>query len=201
MNDEELIKRRPLKLTPERARKLRADRITTGGLLSADEQYWWETAERAPFGGIVIGREGNPYLVRVYLTPERVDEGGPSKAMYLHYFVRGDADLNPHNHPHDRSESLILTGGYTEFSYRPDTGQRQYGVMPPNLVTVFKPGDWNRGLAAETFHRVELHEPDKGCWTLFIAGRRRQPSDGTDWGFWDLQQHEFVPWGAYPLQH
>lgn len=178
-----------LLLTPELCAELRAQRVTTGGELSCLESSLWETAAQAPFGGIVIGRAGEPYLMRVYLLPKSKADG-PDMTLYLHYFIRGDSDPNPHNHPRKSAQSLILTGGYTEFEYTP-----QLSLTP--RVHVREPGSWNRGLTHSRYHRVELLEPKKGCWTLFIAGRRLHPSDGTDWGFWDLKANCHIPWGAY----
>lgn len=178
-----------LDLTPALAAELREQRIAAGGKLSALEESLWTTAQNAVFGGTVIGRAGDPYLMRVYLMPKRQDDG-PETTVYLHYFLRGDSDPNPHNHPWKSAQSLVLTGGYTEYSYAP-----QFSLAP--CVEVWEPHSWNRGLSHSRYHRVELLEPKKGCWTLFIAGRRLHVADGTDWGFWDLKANCHIPWGSY----
>ena len=112
---------------------------------------------------------GQPYLLRVYITPDsdRWREWLPG--VYLHYFFRGDSRGKMHNHPWSRAVSLILTGGYTEERLAPGgTVQRRR----------FAPGDVNR-LERDTFHRVDLD--GGGCWTLFITGQRElgiDPEDG-----------------------
>lgn len=161
------------------------------GSISKTEESLWDTALFSTHGGVLIGREGNPYLLRVYLLPEGIRQD--TIGLYLHYFLRGDTDKNPHNHPWDYSESTILTGGYTEYVM-----ERQW---PPPLVqsfvkTTYEPGSTNH-IHNTTYHRVELLDPKRGCWTLFRAGKRLCESNGTDWGFFDLKTKQHVPWGMY----
>lgn len=112
---------------------------------------------------IICGEQG-PYLSR-YTVSERAD----GSHVYLHFFHRGDADRELHNHPWAGS-SLILAGGYIE--------ERREGEA----------GDTNV-LAPDTFHRVDLLRPDDGCWTLFTTGPKAQ-----SWGFWDRDTGVFTEW-------
>ena len=43
-------------------------------------------------------------------------------------------------------------------------------------------------LEGDTFHRVDLLYPKKGCWTLFELEPREQP-----WSFWDRNTGETLP--------
>jgi hypothetical protein len=152
-----------------------------------EENSLWHKAITAPYGGIVIGREDQPYLLRAYLLPERVGKTS-MPGMYLHYFVRGDDDPNPHNHPWLSAKSLILTGGYTEQRLNTDGGY---------LVQKFLPGSWNT-IHSSTYHKVELLYPELGCWTAMTTAPRIKPSDGYDWGFFDMDQRKHIPWKEYP---
>ncbi len=115
--------------------------------------------------------EKSPYLGRYYLLrrrwlPKMVRDRAHS--VYLHYFYRGDSDIELHNHPWGVSISLILTGGYVE------ERRTDHGVVTRRI----RPGSINI-IRAHDFHRVTLLKPAKGSWTLFVAGPRTQ-----DWGFW-----------------
>lgn len=169
----------------EEVRALKEQRIRTGGELTPFEESLWEAAECSPFGGRVLCRSGDPYLLRVHLTPGYLVLD--SSRIYLHYFVRGDLDPSPHNHPFAEAKSVILTGGYKEFRCR--------GVHRTE-ITEYEEGMVNQ-ISHHTFHRIELLDPARGCWTLFVAGRRVQASDGEDWGFLDMETHKVIPWGSY----
>jgi hypothetical protein len=159
--------------------------------LSLLERRYWDIAERAPFGIRLIEDEKNgPYLLRVYLTPENRKKSLLLPRLYLHYFFRGDLDREVHNHPWRRARSLILTGGYTEYRW-----DRQLRRMSERL---YLPGMVNR-INRNDFHRVELVDPEAGCWTLFCSHGRVGPSDGKDWGFLNTTNGLFTPWGQYVM--
>ena len=133
-----------------------------------------------------IVTDGRPYLTRWYLWPRGPRTGGKTGddatpaspfAVFIHFFHRGDEDRDQHNHPWDVSASLILTGGYRE-----ERGES---------VRVIKPGMINV-LYKDTFHRVDLLQPKKGCWTIFVAGHNIQ-----NWGFKDRETGKFIPWQKY----
>lgn len=130
-------------------------------------------AARAPYGQHPIRHEdGSPYLTRMYLTPER--NRWLRKRAYLHCIHSSDADRELHNHPWQSSVSLILTGGYREYRWDPKNNQVRERVLLP--------GDVNR-IGRHDFHRLELLEPERGCWTLFVAGEQAPEPEGKRWGF------------------
>jgi hypothetical protein len=166
------------------------------------EKQLWRIAKMAPYGGMYIPLTGeDPYLLRIYLTPggarlhlplglkKDVDHGvGAGARPYLHYFFRGDGDKEFHNHPWRVSYSWILAGGYVEHKLNPKTREIE--------KRVFRPGAFNV-IRREDYHWVELLDPKAGCWTLFLSVDRLQKSDGTDWGFLDIETGEYTPWGEY----
>lgn len=130
-----------------------------------------------------IVTDGKPYLTRWYLWPGAPRTGGdqvtPNSpfAIFIHFFHRGDGDRDQHNHPWENSVSLILTGGYRE-----ERGD-EVRTLRPGMINV---------IGMDDFHRVDLLEPKKGCWTLFVAGKGVQ-----DWGFRLQGSKKFVPWREY----
>lgn len=175
------------------------------------EQKLWDLAEAESFEPtrIITTNDkvlADPYLMRVYLTPEReelerslVNLGLPSAYArlmrhtprpYLHYFFRGDDDRAYHNHPWKRSLSLILVGGFIEHVWNFD--------LKRPLSRLHKPGElyW---LKRGTYHRAELL-PGKKCWTLFTSMGRVQASDGQDWEFYDPETGTYTPWGEWTAE-
>lgn len=130
-----------------------------------------------------IETDGKPYLTRWYVWPpgprtadDKVTPASPF-AIFIHHFHRSDADRDQHNHPWSVSASLILKGGYRE-----ERG---------DYMRTFKPGSVNV-IHAEDYHRVDLLDPKKGCWSLFVAG----PNVGS-WGFRNADTGEHIPWRQY----
>lgn len=127
----------------------------------------------------------DPYLKRFDLFRRDRIEGRFSELwvpdVHPHYFYRGDDDHELHNHPWEFAFAIILTNGYVEqrrvFGPRGEITirEREY---PPLSVNVIRAND---------FHKVQLLDPTRGCWTLFFAWRRMQ-----DWGFWHPDTGEFV---------
>ncbi len=132
---------------------------------------------------ITRGWQGEPYLERYYLFRRRMlPFRAPSwlPGIYLHHFlVDDDADL--HNHPWD-ALSLILSGGYREWRLKDDGDQVCRNVLP---------GELNR-IHPKDFHRVELLDQNKGCWSLFFYGSRKQ-----SWGFWDPVKAQVTHWRTH----
>lgn len=171
------------------------------------EEKFWELAEEARYGTRVITTNdqvlADPYLMRVYLTPERekLQEqlsslGVPAAYAnyirymprpYLHYFFRGDDDRAYHNHPWKRSLSFILIGGYIEHVWNFELKRSLSRLFTPGKVNYLKRG---------TFHRAELL-PGEKAWTLFVSTGRVQAADGTDWDFYDPETDTFTPWGKW----
>jgi hypothetical protein len=126
-------------------------------------------AERLPLRVILDDDGTSPYLSRNYLL-HVLRERLPG--VFLHFFHRGDHYRELHNHPWDWSLALVLTGGYREERVEGRDGERVVKTVKPWRINF---------LRAETYHRVELLDPEQGAWTLFIAGPKRQ-----DWGFLDV---------------
>lgn len=129
-----------------------------------------------------IENEHSVYMER-YRIHGWVPKDGPdalrSINMYLHHFLRSDADDALHNHPWS-GVSIILTGGYSE--------ERLVGPAKEMQITRTKygPGDVNV-IGKDDYHRVDLLEAD--CWTLFVTGQKEQ-----SWGFVDRVTGAFTPW-------
>jgi hypothetical protein len=114
---------------------------------------------------VVIRVEGRPYLTRWILFRTTWF------SVYLHHFHASDQRAEFHNHPWKWAFSLILAGGYTE--------ERVEWPETPITVDTFLPWDINR-LDEYTFHRVDLLDEYRGCWSLFVMGPRIKK-----WGFLD----------------
>lgn len=174
------------------------------------ERKLWDIAEKAPLGGgLPGGSELDPYLLRVYVSPRdpqfrwlwaklqrfardlgeyepALFQGVPH--LYLHHFFRGDADAAVHNHPWQFSMSLILTGGYVEERWDPETKSLRTRHCYPGDINVIRASD---------YHRVVLKHPDRGCWTLFLSTNRVEEKNGYDWGFLDPKTEKYTPWGEF----
>lgn len=124
---------------------------------------------------VITDDYGDPYLGRIYLVHvlRSVLPG-----VFLHYFFRGDHDRELHNHPWHWAVSLVLTGGYVEYRMEGKDGAVTRRVIRPLSLNLIR---------KDTFHRVELLEPGKGAWTLFIAGKRA----AEPWGFIDMATRTF----------
>jgi hypothetical protein len=134
--------------------------------------------------------DGNPYLTRWYLWPgkprskdkpknaddDQVTPDAPF-AVFIHFFHRSDKDRDQHNHPWDKSIALILKGGYVE-----ERGDAR---------RTFKPGMINV-ITKDDYHRVELLDPKRGSWSLFVAGKNIG-----SWGFRDTETGKHIHWRDY----
>lgn len=168
----------------------KAERSTLDDLL-------WRIAKWAPFGATIIdtGNKEDPYLLRVYLTPERerLTEYFGTKLsnalprVYLHRFFRGDEDRAVHSHPWRHAVSLILTGGYEEFRWMPLTREFEVRHLTPGKINYIRRND---------YHRVELYAK-QGCWTLFLSMGRVMESNGKDWNFLNTDTGVTIPWGDW----
>lgn len=138
-------------------------------------------ASKLPSTTITVG--GKPYLTRCYLFGKDRTWGN----IYLHRFHSSDQGDELHNHPWEWSVSLILSGGYSE-EFREGDGRETWWVNRREK----RPGELNF-IRAGDFHRVDLHDEEKGAWTLFFAGPRTK-----DWGFWDRHTKEFKDWRLNP---
>jgi hypothetical protein len=145
-------------------------------------------------------RARETYLERYYLVkPPRMpdgsypfrDDGTPRDGIIwaegwgyvLHHFRRGDEARETHSHPWAWCASIILVGGYREERLRLE--------WPEVRVRVLRPGSVNF-LRHDDFHRVDLLDEERGCWTLFVHGPKMQ-----GWGFLDRDTREFTPWREF----
>lgn len=126
---------------------------------------------------VIANDEGDPYLLRVYLTPDADWWRRWLPGVYLHHFYRSDADRELHNHPWEWALAFILRGGYVEEYQQQDSWLGVRLGKPWIEKRTFRPGSLNV-ITPRTFHRVELLDPDRGAWSLFVAGPRYR-----DWGF------------------
>jgi hypothetical protein len=138
-------------------------------------------ASKLPSTTITIN--GKPYLTRCYLFGKDRAWGN----VYLHHFHSSDQGDELHNHPWEWGLSLILAGGYSE-EYRKGDTRDEWHVARREKG----PGELNLIRCAH-FHRVDLHDEEKGAWSLFFTGPRTQ-----DWGFWDRHTKEFKDWRLNP---
>jgi hypothetical protein len=76
----------------------------------------------------------------------------------------------------------------------PHGPERTAADLPPLNIRrrEIKPGRFNL-IRSFDFHRVDLHDEEKGAWTLFFTGRRNK-----DWGFLDRRTKEFKDWRTNP---
>lgn len=109
----------------------------------------------------LITRNGAPYLERYYLG-----RLGPLTA-YLHRFVSGDGDPEPHDHPW-HAAALVLTGEYTELRCQLSGAD--------GLACLTRPVRWINSIRKHDIHQIVRARPE--TWTLFVHGRIRKK-----WGF------------------
>lgn len=133
-----------------------------------------------------ISKDGIPYLTRFYLFLKDRVFGN----IFIHFFHRSDMDMGTngsgllHNHPFRWSVSFVFWGGYREERRAPD------GTVYTRIV---KPFSFN-WISSDVFHRVDLLDEKKGCWSIFITGSRKDMT----WGFWDRITKEYIPFKAVP---
>lgn len=149
--------------------------------------------------------EGELYLRRWFIWPHKPKDLAMVPRLYLHKFYTGDSDRHLHDHPWP-FRSLILWGGYTEFSYNPawlkyenSTWQQQLrydeiNVGPPEQTRSkwYGPGSFLKRGAAWA-HSVKLKtklvvhpehdqlcfmEQTVPCWSLVLTGVKCR-----SWGF------------------
>jgi hypothetical protein len=144
--------------------------------------------------------QGDAYLLRKYLLPKRFT-GAWWPGVFLHKFYQSDTDRCPHNHPWRFAISLILTGGYTDRRFK----LWPAGIKPLKLYPT-PAGFWGRCvrapwsfnvIRATDYHKAELLEPDRGCWTLFVAFGHKTAEAGSEWGFIDPDTGVFTGWKDY----
>ena len=133
------------------------------------KQYYDETSRR-----IIYDRANKePYLIRYYLL--FTDREKFPFNVFIHKFIRGDDDEDPHDHPWGFFH-IILSGGYWEQVPIDEDDEPKFYK---GFCKVWrKPGYWNIVNAKYT-HRIELDDASPKPWTLFIP-----LIHNNYWGFW-----------------
>jgi hypothetical protein len=131
---------------------------------------------------LTIAKDDVKYLTRFYVFLKDRVFGN----IFIHHFHRSDMDMGVdgfgllHNHPFDGSVSFILSGGYRE--------ERKHSDGSITIRTV-KPFTFNF-ISNKDFHRVDLLDEEKGAWSIFFTGSRKNNT----WGFWDRVTKEYIDW-------
>lgn len=129
-----------------------------------------------------ITKDGLKYLTRYYVFLKDRVFGN----IFVHHFHRSDMDIGSdgqgllHNHPFRWSFSIVLSGGYVEERRQSD------GTVTKKVV---KPWSLNF-LSKRDYHRVDLLDEERGAWTIFFTGSRKNNS----WEFWDRATNQYIPW-------
>lgn len=111
-------------------------------------------------------------------------------AIYLHHFQSSDPTTHLHNHPYGPSWSIILAGGY--FETRQRFGGRGFGAYAIyNFDRALVPGMRNP-ITPDVYHRIDLIDTARGCWTLFVAGAKHNKG----WGFLDVETGRYTAWSG-----
>ena len=114
-----------------------------------------------------------PYLIRYYLL--FTDRKKFPFNVFIHKFMKGDDDEDPHDHPWGFFH-IILSGGYWE---QIPVDEKDNPKFYKGFYKVWrKPGYWNIVNAKYT-HRIELDDATPKPWTLFIPLKQNNY-----WGFW-----------------
>lgn len=150
---------------------------------------WWLSKLKRFEIGSGSGHQDDVFFVRYDLIKTRWG------SVYLHEFLRSDADRCLHDHPWPFM-TIILRGGYWEelpaaIHRDPKTGEARPLVFYGPLMT----REWRRPgyigrYPAEHAHRIELDPARPKPWSLVIVGRKRRA-----WGFWNLAG-KWRPWKA-----
>lgn len=152
---------------------------------------------------VIRKADGSPYLLRKYLLPRRFS-GAWWPGVFLHRFYQSDTDRCPHSHPWRFAVSLILTGGYQELRFHPRhfhdyvTGDTGGFSAAFSYFTLHIRLPWSLNVIRATdYHKAELLEPERGCWTLFVAFGHKRAKAGEEWGFIDPDTGVVTGWRDY----
>jgi|GEM_PF-870913 len=122
-----------------------------------------------------------PYLVRYYLLFK--DREKFPFNVFIHKFIKGDDDEDPHDHPWGFFH-IILSGGYWE-NVPMKISENKFDR---GFCKVWRPaGYWNI-VSSDYTHRIELRDGEPNPWTIFVPFKRNN-----HWGFW-IKQNDTEPW-------
>ena len=147
-------------------------------------KWLYKITGKMPCRLIYIG--DGPYLERYYVGKIF------GVTLYLHRFVSADSERALHDHPWDKSFSIVLAGSYMEtrldyFDPLSDTG----------VVTKERKVKWFNLIRGDCFHLIGKAE--KETWTLFMHGKNTK-----GWGFLECQQNkhwEYLTDAVYTQQY
>ena len=104
----------------------------------------------------------------VYLKRWHVLELKGRGTYYLHNFVSGDSDRDPHDHPFP-FKTIVLWGRYFDVEY--DSNRKIARIEKMSIGRI-------RHRRATHLHRVLLSKKSSSCWTLVFRGKKER-----EWGF------------------
>ena len=142
-----------------------------------------------------IYNQGDLYLERFYILGRKSNHEIPDEdvrlawlpTLWVHHFVRPDADRELHNHPWWWAVSVVFAGAYLEEREGHFTGWVPGG---PVVVKVWRSRRvrWLNIIIRRTWHRVA--ELDGDVWTLFMTGGK-----AGRWSF--LVPARVIPWRQF----
>ena len=122
-----------------------------------------------------------PYLIRYYLL--FVDRVNFPFNIFIHKFMKGDDDEDPHDHPWGFFH-IILSSGYWE-NVPMNISEHKFDR---GFCKIWRPaGYWNI-VSSDYTHRIELRDGEPKPWTIFVPFKRNN-----HWGFW-IKQNDTEPW-------
>jgi hypothetical protein len=129
----------------------------------------------------ILAENGAPYLSRYKLHGWMPDDQVDTPcSVYLHNIHQHDLDPAPHSHPWEWSQTMVLSGGYTE-----TRGILQDGKFAELVCRGYRIGE-GYFMPGDQLHRIIMVSPD--TWTLFVVGPKRK-----SWGF-AVEGRGLVPW-------
>jgi hypothetical protein len=134
--------------------------------------------DKIPHTTIIV--DGKPYLTRYYIIPDN-----DKMNVFLHHFHSSDQFIEFHSHPFKWSHSVMLKRGYIEERWNGNCITRKM-VLPFSFNSI----------NSLIFHRVDMLDEEKGCWSIFITGPRIK--EEPTWQFWNRNTREITPYTSNP---
>jgi hypothetical protein len=116
--------------------------------------------------------EDTDYMERYYIGRRN------GRVYYLHRFVYGDVQEEPHNHPWSESSSLVITGGYIEETFEITRSKKHRDrIMKASATARELSAGARNTIRRDTVHRIVSVVPE--TWTLFS----HTDAEVGSWGF------------------
>jgi hypothetical protein len=134
--------------------------------MARSKHHHWFLGEPDEF----IGGTDNPYMIRWILWPRRRSQGESYRwAVYIHKFLRSDAERDLHDHPFN-FWSFVMSGMYCEIHSHPRSlFDKRFGIRK-RFTCAYRPAVFS--------HRILISKP---CWTFVVRGPKIR-----EWGFWTI---------------